>query len=185
MINNELFRRFIASPLNKSSYIFIDPPWNYAPAKYKSEFWKDVCFLDIFQNINTDNLFVYVTLEKIPSMIAGYIDSPYELKALIPYASVALHEDSMYSLKNSFRNPLQFLALFQLPTAKSMPDMAKTFIMEYSIDYPRPVDWEDRLFKQFSSMGYSGVYILPNGDIGDTTSVGDGIVSQMSKRELF
>lgn len=184
MINNELFRRFIASPVNKSSYIFIDPPWNYPPTKYKSEFWEDVCFLDIFQNMKADNLFVYVTLDKISAMISGYIDSPYDLKALIPFASVAIHEDSMYSLKNSFRNPLQFIALFQLPDAKSMPDMAKMIVMEHSVDYQRPVEWEDKLFRHFTSLGYSGVYILPNGDIGDTTTNTEP-VSQMSKKELF
>ena len=87
------FERFIASDISIADYAVIDPSWNYPSTKYSNDFWKSISFFDVFMNLRIPTLFIYVTLENLPTMISGSSDSVYELKGLIPYCKVLKNED--------------------------------------------------------------------------------------------
>lgn len=186
MVMNSRFNSFINSELNDSDYMFIDPPWNYPPSRYKSEFWRDISFLDLFQNIRVSTIFMWVSLELIPTLISGFVDSSYDLKALIPYARVGKHEDPLYSLKHGFRNSLQYLAVFQTKNQVPIAVLPKTMIVETENGFgPRPVNWEDSLFIELATKQFKGIYLLPDGKVADTDITGKVGDTVMSKKELF
>ena len=186
IIANPRFHTFIKSSANAADYMFIDPPWNYKPSTYgNTEFWSNVTYCDLFQCLTTSNIFVWTNLEMLPSLMAGYIDSPFELRALIPYFRVVKHEDVLYSMKQGFKLPSQFLAVLATKDSKLTNVYNKSIILEYDNELQRPVLWEDNLFLQLSSEGYRGIYLLPDGNVADTDISERADSIQMVKKELF
>lgn len=186
MMYNERYTRFMKSDLNMSDYAFIDPPWNYPPTKYRSDFWQNLCFLDLFQTLKIPTLFVWVTLDQLPVMISGFVDSAYDLKALIPYARVNRHEDLASSIKNGFRNSLQYLAVFQSKKEFPIHILPKTVIIETENDLcSRPIQWEDEFFGELGRSQLKGIYLLPDGNVADTDVTGGIGETAVSKHELF
>ena len=186
MIANPRFHTFIKSSANAADYMFIDPPWNYKPSQYSnSEFWSNVNYFDLFQCLTTSNIFLWVTVEMLPAFVAGYIDSSFELKALIPYSRVVKHEDVLYAIKQGFKLPLQFLAVLSTKDSKLANVYNKSIILEYDNELQRPVMWEDQLFLQLSQQGARGLYLLPDGNVADTDISDRADIIQMVKKELF
>lgn len=181
---SEQFGKFVSSALSSSDYIFVDPPWNYPQSRYKSEFWNGASYSDVFRHFKSSFLFIYTSVDKLPQMLCAQLDSMYEFVALIPYITVANHEDATYALQNAFRNSLQYIAVFQTTNAVTVPELPKMVAMEYANTFLRPVVWEDKMFNLLSSKGLRGVYILPTGEVGDTTPVSSSN-STISKKELF
>lgn len=186
IIANPRFHTFIKSSANVADYMFIDPPWNYKPSSYNGvEFWENVTYYDLFQCLTTSNIFVWTTLEMLPSLVAGYIDSAFELKALIPYFRVVKHEDVLYSIKQGFKTPSQFLAVLSTKDSKLANVYNKSIIIEYDNELQRPILWEDQLFLQLSQQGIRGIYLLPDGNVADTDISDRADTIQMVKKELF
>ncbi len=186
MLCNSRFNSFVISNINNSDYMFVDTPWNYRPSQYSSaEFWKGVTFADLFLHLNCSTIFMWVTTELIPTMLSGHTESSFELKALVPYARVARHEDVTYAMNHGFRNPFLHLAVFQRRDATITTMLSKVIIIEHDNELQRPVMWEDSMFMQLSSEGFKGLYILPDGGIADTDISDRQQGGQMIKKELF
>ena len=184
---NYRFREFLDSDLSNSDYIFIDPPWNYPPTKFSSEFWKELSYIDLFQEIKSPMLFIYVTLDNLPLMMSSHLESEYDLKALIPYARVKSDEGALYSITHGFKNQLQYVAVFQSSRSDvNISTLCKDIIVEDDNSFKRPIKWEEKMFLELMSQHrLEGVYILPEGTVAATTNSNISSISQMSKKELF
>ena len=187
MIGNSRFNSFVQSELNNVDYMFIDPPSNYRPSQYgTADFWQDITFAEMFSSLNADTLFIWTTIDNIPALVAGHIESAFELKAFVPYIRAAKHEDLMIGLKTGFKNPLQYLAVFQRKGAALHTLLYKHIIVEHDNEWQRPVLWENNCFLELLEDGFKGLYILPNGGIADTDISGcDCSTSHITKKELF
>lgn len=167
------------------NYIFIDPPWNYPLNKYNSEFWSFISFYEIFHTLTVPTLFIYVNLDKIPVMLSAFTESTYELKALIPYIRTAKNDSGITSDIHVFRNPIQYIAMFQLADAVPLPAFTKVGVIEPDNGFHKPVAWEDALFMQLLHENQVGLYILPDGTVADTDVSKVKGNTSMSKNELF
>lgn len=176
------FERFLASDISISDYMFIDPPWNYPPSKYDNDFWRGLSYFDLFMNLAAPTLFIYVTLDKLPQLISGSMESSYELKGLIPYCKVLKNEDAMYSIAHTFRAPLQYVAVFQTKAATPFHEANRSIIVEKDNAFQRPIKWEDTVFQIMTDQDKQGVYILPTGQVG---SCDCNTCPKFSTKELF
>ena len=176
------FERFIASDISIADYVVIDPAWNYPSSKYSNDFWRNINFFDVFMNLRIPTLFIYVTLDNIPTMISGSADSIYELKGLIPYCRVLKNEDAMYSLAHTFRAPLQYIAVFQTKGVTPFHEGNRTVVIEKDNAYQRPIKWEDNLFEAMEAQGKQGIYLLPSGQVATCDVTG---APKFSAKELF
>ena len=186
MLCNSRFDAFLLSPVSVTDYMFIDPPWNYRPTRYSSaQFWNGVTFSHLFQHLNCSTLFIWTTIESLPVMLSGTLESNFELKSLIPYVRTARNEDTMSALLTGFRNPLMYLAVFQRPMSPIALPLSKSFIIEQDNEVQRPIMWEDKMFLQLSKEGFKGIYILPDGTVADTYLETSSLDDSMTRKELF
>lgn len=186
MLCNNKFDAFIVSPVSNTDYMFIDPPFNYRPTRYSSAtFWKGVSFSHLFPHLNCSTLFIWCTLENIPVMLSGTLESNFELKSLIPYVRLARNEECLLSQNIGFRNALMYLAVFQRPCSPISLSLSKTIICEQDNEIQRPIVWEDKMFMQLSSEGFKGIYILPDGSVADTYILESSLDNGMTRKELF
>ena len=186
MNTNDTFNRFISSELNHSDYVFIDPPQNHNNIRSSNGFWEGVSFPDLFQRINTNYIFLYCGIGTLPLVMNSFIESSFDLVALIPYVKVGKSEDTLYSLRrHSFRYPIEYIAVFQKPGCPLLSFLSKTVIVENQNSFQRPISWETAIFNELEEKNYKGLYILPDGSIADNLANADLKVSGMHKKELF
>ena len=186
MSYNKRFTAFISSELSKLDYIFIDVPQNYPPTKYNSEFWRGITFLDIFQNIESGTILIWATVDILPQLLCGFIESSYDLKSVIPYMKLTRHEDPLYSIDNGFRRGLEYLVVFQKDDNIPSYLFTKRAILEIENELTsKPIRWEDNMFMNLTERGYKGVYILPDGNVADTSIYSKHEEGKMNKYKLF
>lgn len=177
----------ITKYVNDKDFVIIDPPWNYPANKYLSDFWDDVRFMDIFQTITVPEVLIWTTADKLDALFNAHQESMYEFKALIPRIALMPNEDLYTSIDAGFRNPVEFLAVFRLP---KVPQHNTHLTVRSIIIEPvnnlssKPVRWEDRLIREMSEKGLSGMYLLPEGTIGYCDSIIQD-TKKLQKKELF
>jgi transcriptional regulator with XRE-family HTH domain len=138
-------------------------------------------------NITVNELFLWVTTENLFSMFSAYQESMYEFKALIPRASLMPNEDLFTSIESGFKNPVEFLAVFRLPKVPQHTTRTSTrslIVEEVNPMAAKPVRWEDRLIHELADKGLSGMYLLPEGQVGYCDSIVQSN-KRLQKKELF
>lgn len=184
---NEKFLETVVNHVNNKDFVIIDPPWNYPMNRYSNALWDGIGCIDIFQNITVNELFLWVTTENLFSMFSAYQESMYEFKALIPRASLMPNEDLFTSIESGFKNPVEFLAVFRLPKVPQHTARTSTrslIVEEVNPMAAKPVRWEDRLIHEMAEKGLSGMYLLPEGQVGYCDSIVQSN-KRLQKKELF
>ena len=186
------FGQWLESNVNHYDFVIIDPPWNYDDKTSKltdvfvSDLWENVKLIDIFQKLDVDYMFLWVTTNMLPVMFNCYQESQYQFKTLIPWIKLTSNENLFYGLGNSFRNCVEYVALFQKPRVPALRFNDKNIILEESNDTNiKPKLWENDLIDKLIERGLSGIYIFSGGTLKFIDNVRPITIHEQTKVELF
>ena len=187
------FQNFLNTNINKYDYAIIDPPWNYDD-KPKSirihqvtyNLWDNIELKDIFEKLDVDYIFLWITHSMLPLLFDCIKDSKYVYKILVPWLKMTKNDEIAFGPGNTFRNCVEFLAVLQKPNAKLLKFQLRNVIIDkVGLRTQKPKEWEYKLCKKKKKRGLKGVYIFSGGNLDFIDSV--DIITKVSKqkRKLF
>ena len=187
------FEEFLDTNVNQYDYAIIDPPWNYEdkpPAIRKEQvtynLWDNMKLIDIFQKLNVNYIFLWITNSMIPIMFDCLKESEYEFKILIPWLKMTENNAIFIGPGNTFRNAVEYLVVLQ----KSKADLLHIQLRNVIIDKvgkrtEKPKEWERRLCVELANRNLKGVYIFSGGELDFIDTVDIYTKEKVNKVNLF
>lgn len=127
--------------------------------------YDNVKLIDVFQELNSDYLFLKVSQILLPTVFSIYQESFYEFQHLIPWVKTSFDELAIIDLNSKFRGLIDYLVVFQKPSAKSIKSKLSNLIIEPDL-ITTMNSWERLLIRGLSEMGINdGVYVTSTGDM--------------------
>lgn len=127
--------------------------------------YEDVRLIDVFQDLNSDYLFLKVTPALLPSVFTIYQESYYEFQHLIPWIKTSFDELAIIDLTSKFKGLIDYVVVFQKPSVKSIRSKISNLIIEPDL-VTTMNGWERCLIKGLSDIGFNnGVYVTSGGDM--------------------
>lgn len=182
-INSE-FDSWVKQNVNNMDYVVIEPPClNKGQYSY---IWSNIGLIDIFQTFDIKYLFMWVDVNTLPRLFTVYQESDYEFKALLPWVKITKTDNLFYTLTNTLKSNVEYLAVFQKPNVPKLKFNDKNIIVDEQDSYThKPKKWEEYLQKQLSYSGLEGIYIHSNGDYEKLISIDQDDEPKVHKTELF
>lgn len=167
------FEEFLNRNITSYDYAIIDPPWNYddkPPALLNNQLtynlWENVKLEDVFQKLNVKYIFLWVTTSMLPVMFECSKNSNYTFKSLVPWIKLTPNDNLFYGLGNSFRNCVEYVALFQRNNERPLRlDDRNLIIDRTGSRTEKPKLWERDLTCKLAAKGLKGVYIFSGGNL--------------------
>ena len=194
MYYNMDFQEFLDKNIHYG-FAIIDPPWSYDdkslaltnnPLTY--ELWDNLKLIDIFEKINVDYIFMWVTSSMLPVLFDCHNSSVnnFEYKTIIPWVKTTSKDNICYGLGNSLRQCCEYLVLFQKPNIPVLRLADRALIVEASGERTfKPKMFEQGLVKKLTEKGLTGVYIFSGGNLKFIDSVDIREEPEYAKSDLF
>lgn len=173
MYYNMDFETWLNQNVNKYDYAIIDPPWNYddkPPSVTNNQLtynvWENLKLRDIYVKLDVDYIFLWVTTQMLPLMFDCCKDTKYEFKSLIPWIKLTSKDSLFYGLGNTFRNCVEYVAVFQKSGCSVLRLSERNIIFEeVGKRTIKPKNWERNLVSILSNKHLNGVYIFSGGNL--------------------
>ena len=173
MYYNMDFETWLNQNVNKYDYAIIDPPWNYddkPPSVTNNQLtyniWENLKLRDIYVKLDVDYIFLWVTTQMLPLMFDCCKDTKYEFKSLIPWIKLTSKDSLFYGLGNTFRNCVEYVAVFQKSGCPVLRLSERNIIFEeVGKRTIKPKNWERNLVSILSNKHLNGVYIFSGGNL--------------------
>lgn len=173
MYYNMDFETWLNQNVNKYDYAIIDPPWNYddkPPSVTNNQLtynvWENLKLRDIYVKLDVDYIFLWVTTQMLPLMFDCCKNTKYEFKSLIPWIKLTSKDSLFYGLGNTFRNCVEYVAVFQKSGCSVLRLSERNIIFEeVGKRTIKPKNWERNLVSILSNKHLNGVYIFSGGNL--------------------
>lgn len=127
--------------------------------------YDNVKLIDVFQELNSDYLFLKVSQVLLPAVFSIYQESYYEFQHLIPWVKTSFDELAIIDLNSKFRGLIDYFVVFQKPSAKSIKSKISNLIIEPDL-ITTMNSCERLLIRGLSELGINeGVYVTSTGEM--------------------
>lgn len=148
-------------------YTIIDPPWKYndIPSNLKNqqlsyELWQMNDLSHIFEKLETDYLFIWVTNSMLIDVFRSNFHS-YKYKTMITWSKLTSKGNLFYGLGHHFRNNTEHLMYFTNKNVKPLKSSLRNFFQEPSGKRTiKPKNFEKTLIEEFQRKSKKGLYIF-------------------------
>lgn len=186
------FEEFIDTNVNSYDYAIIDPPWNYddkppsvTTHQVTYDLWDNMKLTDIFDKLDVNYIFLWVTNSMLPLMFRCLENSKYVFKILVPWLKMTENSEVFFGPGNTFRNCVEYLAVIQKKDAKILRFQFRNVIIDkVGKRTEKPKEFEQRLCSELSNRGLDGVYIFSGGEL-DFIDCVDTYTKPETKVKLF
>lgn len=166
------FKTFI-SEMPHYDFAIIDPPWNYYSKPYAVmrnqltyNLWDNKDLEYIFNNIDCDYLFIWVTNSMIPELFEYSKNSMFVYKTLFTWVKTTSKNNIAYGLGNTFRNCTEHIAVFQKKKSKPLNmNIRNCILAEKGKRTVKPKNIEKLIVDIMHEKNKSGVYIFSGKDL--------------------
>lgn len=163
----DMIEEYFYSAEKQYDFAVVDLPGNYGELE-KTGVWEGLNYVQMFNSMEVDTLFVWVNAERLPVILTAYLETDFDFKGLSPCYRLDKTEDIISALKNRFHNAPSFLLVFQRPGAPMrLASISRMIALDRNKYIERPLEWEKTCFSALLQEDYRGIYVKASGEIED------------------
>lgn len=130
--------------------------------KVDSSVFEGIKLIDIFQNLNSEYLFLKTNPVLLPSIFSIYQESCYEFQHIVPWVKVNFDEVTIIDLTSRFRGLIDYFVIFQKPGVRPIKSKLKSLIIEEDL-ITTINGCEKDLISGLDELNLSGIYVASDG----------------------
>ena len=137
---------------------------NFPPADKeldKDNFFYQVDFFELLQKLEVPHLFFKVDVNTLIRLLYADVESPYEVKAIIPWVKESFNEVSLCKATSIYKKSLEYLVVLDFSHSTNLKKVLSTIFIETEPSNKVPV-WERKLFTDLLELGLQGYIINEN-----------------------
>ena len=178
MYYKEDFKTFLDRDTDYN-FAIVDPPWNYTSKprvltynQLTYSLWDNNDLSLIFQKLNVDYIFLWVTNSFIPNAIKASEGTAFNYKTMFTWVKTTKKGGLAWGLGNTFRNCTEHLMVFQKKKAACLNLNTRNCVMARNGKRTmKPKVFERDLVERLENKGLKGVYLFSGTNLDFIDSV--------------